>query len=172
MSNYSLDIKLRPPTDKDGAAVFRLINQSPPLDTNSLYCNLLQCTHFANTSVAAIIKDRLVGFISGYLIPKQPGTLFIWQVAVADEARGQGLGTRMLKNILSRSRCCQVSYLETSITESNRASWALFEGMASKLRTQINTSVMFDRDEHFEGEHESEILVRIGPFNRLQVINE
>jgi L-2,4-diaminobutyric acid acetyltransferase len=165
MNNSLLDITLRPPTDKDGPAVFQLINRCPPLDTNSLYCNLLQCTHFAETSVAATINDEIVGFISGYLIPGQTDTLFIWQVAVSNEARGQGLGTRMLKNILSRPLCDQVVYLETTITESNRPSWALFEGIAEKLTAQINTSVLFDRNRHFAGEHESEVLVRIGPIN-------
>ena len=165
MNNSLLDIKLRLPTGKDGPTVFQLINHCPPLDSNSLYCNLLQCTHFADTSVAATVRDELVGFISGYLIPGQTDTLFIWQVAVANEARGQGLGTRMLKNILSRPQCDQVVYLETTITESNRASWALFEGMAEKLDAQTNTSVLFDRKQHFAGGHESEILVCIGPFN-------
>jgi len=165
MNKPLLDVKLRLPTGKDGPAVFQLINHCPPLDTNSLYCNLLQCTHFADTSVVATLKDELVGFISGYLIPGQTNTLFIWQVAVANEARGQGLGTRMLKNILSRPQCDQVVCLETTITESNRASWALFEGLAEKLDARINTSVLFDRNQHFAGRHESEILVRIGPFN-------
>lgn len=165
MNNALLDINLRLPTDKDGAAVFQLINRCPPLDTNSLYCNLLQCTHFAETSITATIKDDLVGFISGYVIPGRTDTLFIWQVAVDNEARGQGLGTRMLKDILSRPQCNQVVYLETTITESNRPSWALFEGIAEKLAAQINTSVLFDRNQHFAGKHESEVLVRIGPIN-------
>lgn len=167
MSNDASDINLRPPTDEDGAAVCRLISQCPPLDTNSLYCNLLQCTHFANTSVAAIGKDKLVGFCSAYLIPERQDTLFIWQVAVAKEARGQGLGARMLKNILNRAQCNQVIYLESTITETNRVSWALFEGMAKKLETLISSSVLFDKDQHFTGSHESEILVRIGPFAPL-----
>ncbi len=167
MSNDALDIKLRTPTDQDGAAVYRLISQCPPLDANSLYCNLLQSTHFSGTSVAAIDKDVLVGFCSAYLIPERPNTLFIWQAAVAEEARGQGLGGRMLHHILNRPQCNQVVYLETTITESNRASWALFEGMAEKLKTQISSSVLFDKHQHFSGDHESEILVRIGPFAPL-----
>jgi len=151
MSHDVSEIKLRPPTDLDGVAVYRLISQCPPLDTNSLYCNLLQCTHLANTCVAAIDNDKLVGFCSAYLLPERPGTLFIWQVAVAEQARGQGLGKRMLKNILNRPQCSQVIYLETTITESNRASWALFEGIAEKLDTQIKSSVLFDRNQHFSG---------------------
>lgn len=167
MSTSPFDVDFRLPTAEDGASVYQLINHCPPLDTNSMYCNLLQCTHFSNTSVAAVHQGELLGFTSGYLIPARPGTLFIWQVAVAEKARGQGLSARMLRSILSRSQCCQVTYLETTITESNKASWALFEGLADKLITQVNTSVMFDKETHFKGQHDSETLLRIGPFSRI-----
>ncbi len=165
-SNVS-KIYLRPPTEHDGAAACHLISQCPPLDNNSLYCNLLQCTHFSNTSVAAVNQDKLVGFSSAYLIPEQTDTLFIWQVAVAEEARGQGLGAKMLKNILMRSQCSHVTYLKTTITESNKASWALFKSMAEKLKTPLTSSVLFDKNQHFSGNHDSEILVCIGPFPPL-----
>ena len=163
---------LRPPTPNDGASVFRLIGRCPPLDVNSMYCNLLQCTHFAGTSVAAVqtvsTNEELVGFISAYLIPEREDTLFIWQVAVDERARGTGLAGDMLKHILDRPQCSQITYLETTITESNKASWALFESLANKLGTRLEKSVMFDRDKHLADEHETELLARIGPFTFAQ----
>jgi len=157
-------ITLREPTAEDGASVFDLISACPPLDTNSMYCNLLQSSHFSQTSVAAEMDGNLVGFISGYVLPKKPDTLFIWQVAVGEKARGQGLASRMLRHILERDICKDVKYIETTITPDNRASWALFESLANKLNTQLNRSVMFDRQQHFAGQHETEMLVKVGPF--------
>lgn len=157
-------ITLRAPSAEDGAAVYELIAQCPPLDTNSMYCNLLQSSHFSDTSVAAQLDEDIVGFISGYILPKQADTLFIWQVAVGEKARGQGLASRMLRDILQRQVCNQVRYIETTITPDNRASWALFESLANKLGAELNRSVMFDRQQHFAGQHETEMLVRIGPF--------
>ena len=90
-----LDLRFRAPKSTDGAQVHQLIENCPPLDTNSMYCNLVQCTHFADTSVAVTLDDEMVGFISGHLIPERPDTLFIWQVAVSKKARGQGLAGRM-----------------------------------------------------------------------------
>lgn len=159
------DVLLRQPVSEDGAAVHQLISRCPPLDENSLYCNLLQASHFADTSVAAELNGELAGFISGYLVPGRPDTLFIWQVAVAQEARGLGLAGRMLREILSRSGCAQVRYLETTITPDNEASWALFRSLARKLKAECNESVMFDRERHFGGRHDSEMLLRIGPFS-------
>ena len=163
---------LRAPTPNDGASVFRLISRCPPLDINSMYCNLLQCTHFAGTSVAAVQSDNsneeLVGFISAYLLPEREDTLFIWQVAVDERARGIGLAGNMLKHILNRPQCSQITHLETTITESNKASWALFESLANKLGAPLQKSVMFDRDKHLAGEHDTEFLVHIGPFKFAQ----
>jgi len=157
-------IELLRPTAADGAAVHALVAQCPPLDTNSMYCNLLQCSHFAGTSVAARMNGQLVGFVSGYLVPERTDTLFVWQVAVSESARGHGLATRMLSHLLDRLECQGVNWLETSITASNRGSWGLFEGLAAKRGTDISKSELFDRKDHFNDEHDTEHLVRIGPF--------
>ena len=159
-------IQLRPPVPEDGVAVYKLVKQCPPLDPNSTYWNLLQCSHFSSTSVAAIRNDELVGFISAYLIPEKPDTLFIWQVAVAESARGQGLATQMLDHLLQRESSQSVSFIETTITETNRASWALFESLAGRLDSALESQVMFDSKRHFAGEHETEMLVRVGPVHR------
>lgn len=154
-------IELSIPDATDGAALHALIANSPPLDPNSLYCNLLHCSHFANTSVRARMDGELVGFISGYMIPERPDTLFVWQVVVSGKARGQGLGRRMLEALVDRTGA---RYMETTITADNEASWALFKSLARHRQTAGETSVMFDRDAHFKGQHDSEHLFRIGPF--------
>lgn len=159
-------IVLRCPTLEDGMGVYKLIESCPPLDTNSSYCNLLQSSHFSATSVAAEMEGSLVGFISGYIVPDRTDTLFVWQVAVSPSARGVGLASRMLSEILSRPSSSAVEYLETTITEDNQASWALFESLAKKLSVNLQRSDWMDKEVHFSGLHDSETLVRIGPFIR------
>ncbi|HBO13739.1 MAG TPA: diaminobutyrate acetyltransferase [Halieaceae bacterium] len=167
---------LRVPTVDDGAAVHRLISECPPLDENSLYCNLLQCDHFAATTVVAEQDGDVVGCISGYLVPARPDTLFIWQVAVGAAARGQGLALRMLQHLLERPACRAVRFMETSITPDNGASWGLFRKLAESQGAPLADSDWFDRDRHFGGAHDSEQLVRIGPFaaaeERASTLNE
>ncbi|TYL48528.1 diaminobutyrate acetyltransferase [Marinomonas sp. IMCC 4694] len=150
----------------DGMAVNQLVASCPPLDTNSAYCNLLQTSHFCDTSVAARLDNtELVGFVSGYLIPNQADTLFVWQVAVSEKARGQGLAKKMVLTLLERSHCSGVRYLETSITASNQGSWALFKRLAKHLDAPLTESIMFDKQAHFNGQHDTEHLVRIGPIS-------
>jgi len=162
-----LDIKalLRAPLPEDGVAVNQLVERCTPLDPNSLYCNLLQCSHFASTSIAAFLKGELVGFISGYCVPERSNTLFIWQVAVDESARGLGLAGKMIASLLERESCKSVDFIETTITEENQASWRLFEGVARRLETELKRSIMFDKAAHLNNEHASEVLVKIGPLS-------
>lgn len=158
-------IQIRRPCATDGRAVHTLIAQCPPLDGNSLYCNLLQCTHFAETSALAEYQGRVLGFVSGYIVPEsQSNTLFIWQVAVHADARGRGLGRRMICEILDRDACADVDFVETTIGPDNASSWALFEGLAKQLRAGTRHETLFDRAVHFAWGHHSEIKFTIGPF--------
>lgn len=128
-----------------------------------MYCNLLQCTHFAGTSVAADAEGALAGFVSGYLVPSRNDTLFVWQVAVAPEFRGQGLATRMLHELLARPACSRVRYVETTVTDTNVASLSLFNAFANRRKARLASTPYFDKNLHFDGRHDSERLLRIGP---------
>ncbi len=164
--------KLRKPTKDDGFPVHQLIAACPPLDPNSIYCNLLQCHHFADTSVAAELNGQLAGFVSGYLIPQEPDTLFIWQVAVHTEARGLGLGKRMIRHILARETCAQVKRLKTTITPDNQASWAMFRSLARDLGAEIQQQLEYEQDTHFGGQHDSEIVLTIAPIQPTTTSNQ
>src|SRR5690606_23617577 len=65
-------LSLRPPQLEDGAAVWELIRACGPLDDNSMYCNFLQCDHFADTCVVAELDGEIVGWVSGYILPAEP----------------------------------------------------------------------------------------------------
>ncbi|MEQ4617885.1 MAG: diaminobutyrate acetyltransferase [Corticimicrobacter sp.] len=154
---------LRSPGRADGAAIQRLVADCPPLDLNSTYAYLLLCEHFSATCVVAEDAHGLAGFISAYVPPAQPDTLFIWQVAVHERARGTGLGGRMLQSLLERPDL-QVQALETTVSPDNRASRRMFEKLAAAQGAALNEQVLF-RAADFGGDfHEEECLLRIGPF--------
>lgn len=152
---------LRNPLVTDGYSVNQLVAASPPLDTNSAYCNLLQCTHFGATSVLAEDDEGLKGFISGYWIPARNQELFVWQVAVAASARGEGLAKSMLEWLVNETK---PTALETTITADNKASWALFQAFAdARSAVLTDVGICFDKTAHFSNQHETERLVRIAP---------
>lgn len=159
-------ITFRPPSDRDGHALHQLVSRCPPLDTNSVYCNLLQTSDFADTAIAAEADDgRLLGFISGYRPPKRPDTIFVWQVAVDEAARGLGLGSRMLLALVRRLAPVGVRFIETTISPGNEASEALFRKVFGILDAPWGRKLLFSRETHFAGQHDDELLYRAGPFS-------
>ncbi|MBP5856994.1 diaminobutyrate acetyltransferase [Marivibrio halodurans] len=165
-------LTLRKPRTEDGAGVNALIAKCEPLDENSVYCNLLQCSHFADTCVVAELDGELVGFVSGYVVPEKPEHFFVWQVAVAEEARGLSLAKRMILDILSRNSLTGVTELHTTITPDNAPSQKLFSSVARTLETGVRRKVMFCEEQHFDGDKPSEILWRIGPFDMQELLPE
>lgn len=158
-------VAIREPTVEDGAAISRLIARCPPLDRNSVYSTLLLCTHFAGTCAVAERDGRLLAWVSAYLPPREPDTLFVWQVATAPEGRGAGLAKRLIAEILRRPVCRNVRRLRTTITMDNEPSWALFRGIAALGGARLRAEPHFLRATHFDGEHETEHLVTIAPLD-------
>src|SRR3546814_18029749 len=52
-------VHYRPPRKTDGTRIWALIRSIAALDDNSLYCNLLQCSHFAGTCALAEIDGQI-----------------------------------------------------------------------------------------------------------------
>lgn len=159
-------VTIRAPRREDGAAVWQLVADTAALDDNSMYCNLLQCSHFAATCALAEIDGEIVGWLSGYIPPDHPDTFFVWQVCVTEKARGKGLAKRLIGAVLARDVCGEVTRVQSTITSGNKPSWALFGAIAETLDTDLTRQPHFRRDTHFAGRHETEFLVTIGPFAR------
>lgn len=166
MSAENTLFSLRKPGISDSKEIHSLVHHCKPLDLNSLYSYLLIAHHFRDTSVVTERNDnKIVGFISGYRPPETTNTIFIWQVAVHQEARRHGLAKKMLRHILEREESASTNYLETTVTPSNLASARLFRSLAEELNTESVETELFPEHLFDGGNHESEILFRIGPFH-------
>ncbi|WP_269078658.1 diaminobutyrate acetyltransferase [Endozoicomonas elysicola] len=152
-----MHISYREPNKMDGNVVHQLINRCPPLDKNSLYCNLLQCTDFASTSIVAESADGdIVGFISGYIPPDSSDTLFIWQVALDQQCRGRGIASQMLNRLFARHK--QLQRLKTTISPDNIPSQKLFQAFFENQGMTVETFDHFKSGIHLDKDHEDEIL--------------
>ena len=153
-------IDLRPPKLADGADLWRLTRDTGVLDLNSSYQYLLWCRDFADTSVVGVSDDgRLMGFITGFLRPDEPTTLMVWQVAVDAAARGRGLASRMLDYLVETTG---VEHLETTVTDDNAASKAMFASLAQRHEANHTVTPLFTPELYPDG-HDTEYLHRIGP---------
>ncbi len=153
------------PGPEHAAGLTALIRRSPPLDANSEYCYLLLCSHFRDTCAIAVdAEGTLVGGITAYLPPDRTETLFVWQLVVAESARGCGLAGRLVDAVLTRPQTRTVRWLETTVNPSNRASARVFERLASQWGVPVERSTLFAAAA-FSGDHEEEVQLRLGPFS-------
>jgi len=158
----------REPTVEDSPSIFDLVNRSKPLDVNSRYLYLLQCSHFANTCAVAESDGSVQAFISAYVLPDQPETLFVWQVAVDASVRGQGLAGRLLAHLLNRNRLSEIRFIEATVNPTNNASRNLFASLARKHNCDITESMLFEAALFGVDAHEAEILLRVGPIQSIE----
>ena len=147
----------------DGADVWRLVKAST-LDDNSPYAYLLWGDHFGSTSRvlrAEGPEGDLLGFVMGFEVPEGPDTLFIWQVGVAPEARGRGIGSQLLDDLWADRP--SLRWLEATVTPGNAASDRLVRAFATRHGLAVTTEMAYREDDFPTGDHEAEIRYRIGP---------
>ncbi|GAB2792821.1 diaminobutyrate acetyltransferase [Halomonas shantousis] len=160
------EVVIRQPTVNDSARLHDLVRRVPPLAENSVYCNLLHCTHFAETCAVAEKRDELVAFVTGYLHPKQPDTYFLWQIGVHEHGRGQRLALRMIQHILARPICRHVTTLEATVSATNATSRAMFEFVARAEAAEVERHRGYYPPEVFGAENTlAEDLLRIHPLS-------
>lgn len=122
------------------------------------------CKFFTDTCLVAEKDGSVVGFVSAFKQPQHPDVIFVWQIAVAESQRGKGLATTLLTELLKREESKKFTYLEATISPSNKASQALFHKLARELETRCQVSECFSADLFPGEEHEAELTHRIGPF--------
>lgn len=156
-------LKFSNPNDEDGAKIWELVKQSGVLDLNSAYSYFMMVKFFKKTCLVAKHGDQIAGFVTALVLPEKPDTIFVWQIGVAQEFRGQGIGTKLLKALLESEGCKNTKFIEATISPSNQASQSLFIGMSQKLGTRYSISDCFPEQWFPEGNHEKEQTYRIGP---------
>jgi L-2,4-diaminobutyric acid acetyltransferase len=158
------NIIFRNPTTNDGKYFWEIAKASKTLDVNSTYHYLIMCRHFAKTCLAAEKNGQVIGFVTAYIPPNSPDTVFVWQVAVDERHRGQGLGVQMLVSLYKNLKILNIKNLEATITPSNHASIKLFTAVARELKASFEFEKDFFSATHFgENVHEPEILFHIDP---------
>jgi L-2,4-diaminobutyric acid acetyltransferase len=154
---------LRVPSIKDGKGIWELVKSTRVLDLNSAYSYLLLSKYFSETCVLAEADGKIAGFVSAFHPPQQPEVIFVWQVAVDEALRRRRLGMNMLRHLLAREVCNNSRYLEITVNPSNHAAYNLYYQLAYELKTSCIEEECFPFWLFPGGQHEEEIMLRIGP---------
>lgn len=157
-------ITFREPLVSDAQKIWELVKNNKPLDENSKYLYVLLCHQFSKTCVVAEYDSKIIGFLSGFISPKNPDTLFVWQAAVDDEFRNKGIAKELVLKTLSQTEP-SVRFVEATVTFSNKSSLKFLQNFASQLDANFTKTPLFST-EILGGDHEPEDLVRIGPIQK------
>ena len=163
----SENIKFVKPKKSHTKEIIKLVKNTKVLDINSEYLYYLQTIHFNKFCCVAFDKkekNRVIGFVSGYLIPEE-NSLFIWQVAVHEKYRGLGIATKMILKIVSRKSIEKIDFIKTTVSPNNKSSIKVFEKVAKILKTKIK-KYNFLKSRDFTNSHEDEPIYIIGPINK------
>jgi L-amino acid N-acyltransferase YncA len=85
--------------------------------------------HLADHRLVAVAEDEVVGWIALVPVSKRECYRGVAEVSayVAEEARGQGVGTRLLERLVSDSEAGGIWTLETGVFPENETSLALLK---------------------------------------------
>lgn len=155
-------MELRAPRAEDGRHIHALVESDDTLESNSAYCYVLLCTHFAQHGIVAEQNGELAGFVAAYRPPSDPEAVFVWQVGVAPAGRGQGLGKRLLNALIEQPANRDARYLTATVDAANEPSNRLFAAFARAQSATLETGTGFTSD-LFPPGHAAEPLLRIGP---------
>ncbi len=150
-------ITLRHPTKDDAQAMLDVVLETNKessqggLDIYALKSYQRMCDTFAETSLVATIDDKVVGFMTGFLMPNTPEPeLFVWQVGVDPKDQGNGIGPMLLRTIVEQA---SIKSFVTTIEGDNKPSQNAFAKLARKMG--INFS-------HTGEEIPTEVLTPVG----------
>ncbi|MFJ5997951.1 diaminobutyrate acetyltransferase [Streptomyces sp. NPDC092370] len=152
----------RPPVPEDGPAVWNLVENTPGLDSNSVYYYTLWFRDFADGSLIATVDDEIVGFLTGYRRPDDPETYFVWQTAVNPRHGIPFLGVKLFQAAADQQVAQGARYVEATVSAENKAILMVLKQFAKKHSAHIETQVLFPSNLFPDGHHD-EVLYRIGP---------
>ena len=186
----------RHPVPHDAVAIWQLIRSTPPLDVNSVYLYAVLAEHFSQTCLVAEVAVAaagigvgagetttgasgaggtsdaeggpvLAGVVTGFIPPNDPTMLFIWQLAVAEDQRGSGVASALLRRLLA-GQPRTVRFVSATVAPENHASRGVFTRFAAHLGAPIEFRPhLAGADLAPDGvPHPDEDLVVIGPWGR------
>jgi L-2,4-diaminobutyric acid acetyltransferase len=155
-------VVFRTPVPADGLAVWRLVENTPGLDSNSPYYYTLWFKDFAESSLVATVDGEVVGFITGYRRPDAPDTYFVWQTAVSPRHGIPFLGVKLFQAAADRQVGTGARFVEASVSAENKAIVMVLKQYSKKYSASIQTEVLFPSS-MFPDDHHDEVLYRIGP---------
>lgn len=157
-------LQIRHPTRHDARAMWKLVQSSPELDRNSMYLYVILAEFFPNTCAVAESGSQLLGMVTAFSPPGEPGVLFVWQMAVGEEHQGKGIASALLLFLVA-AQPGPVRYVKATIAPNNQASRSVFARLGQRLAAPVSFAPYLTASELSTngGGHPDEEMAVVGP---------
>ncbi len=118
---------IRPIREEEFVDLQGFVAGCPPLEPYAEHMYRILLRHFGSCSIIAEDEGRILGFVMGFTSHRFEGTYFLWQIGVAPDLQGSGLGVRLLADLEGRLGEAGIRRVEVTIDPMNDPSRKLFE---------------------------------------------
>jgi phosphoribosylamine--glycine ligase len=120
-------VRFRPAREEEFLSVQGFVSGCPPLEAYPQHVYRILLRHFGSCSFVAEREGRVLGFVLGLASHRRPGTYFLWQIGVAPDQQGTGLGRRLLRHVEAELSRLGLHRVDVTIDPMNDPSRRLFE---------------------------------------------
>ncbi len=131
-------IIIRKVEEEDASTLRYLASICPPLDVHTHYTFWVLCRFFSDSCFIASEDGENIGYITA--VDTKEG-LFIWQIGILKEKRGNGLAYRLIEKVFDIAKK-KGSRILVTIAEDNKRSFNTFKNYCER-----NSAVMKPIDE-------------------------
>ncbi len=124
------NLTIRPMRTEDVAAVQAFVSTCPPLGVHTAFTYWVLSQYSSTFSFVAESDGRLCGLLTALATDRLDPGLYLWQLGVSEELRGQGVAGRLLSQLAQAMPPAGVTSFDVSISPENEASRRTFQGFA------------------------------------------
>jgi L-2,4-diaminobutyric acid acetyltransferase len=137
-----MDIRNCRETDVD--EIRKFVKHSKPLDLHTVFTYWTLFKYFGDTCFVLEKEGRIIGFISGLLCSNQPDTLYLWQIGIDPDYRGNRYAEILIKRVVAAARAKGCKGLQITIAPENRSSYRLFSRFALEQKLTMDKAGAVD----------------------------
>ncbi|MBD3263520.1 MAG: GNAT family N-acetyltransferase [Candidatus Omnitrophica bacterium] len=119
--------KIRNPREEEFEAIYNFVSCCHPLESYGVHFYRIITRYFRDTCFVAEDESGVAGFAFGLFSQINKEDFFLWQIGVASEKQGEGIGTVLIKEMEQDLRNKGAKRIELTVDLKNKPSQRLFE---------------------------------------------